>query len=74
MMWNYGGDAWSGLWMAVVAILFLGGLLLLGVWAVRASAGSGRGGDAAMDTLRKRLASGEISQEEFDKTRKALGA
>ena len=73
MMWNYGGDAWSGLWMAMVAILFLGGLLLL-VWAVRASSGSGRGGDAAMATLRKRLASGEISPEEFEKTRKALGA
>ena len=73
MMWNYGGDAWSGLWMAVVAILFLGGLLLLGVWAVRASSGSARGGDAAMDTLRGRLASGELSPEEFEKTRKALG-
>ena len=74
MMWNYGGDAWSGLWMAVVAILLLGGLLLLGVWAIRASSGSARGGNAAMDTLRKRLASGEISPEEFEKTRKALGA
>ena len=73
MMWNSGGDAWGGFWMAVVAILFLGGLLLLGVWAVRASSGSTRSGDA-METLRKRLASGEISPEEFEKTRKALGA
>ena len=74
MMWNYGGDGWSWLWMAVVAILFLGGLALLGVWAARASSGATRGGDVAMDTLRKRLAAGEISSEEFEKTKKALGA
>lgn len=74
MMWNYGGDVWSGLWMAVVSILFVGGLVLLGVWAVRASSGSTRRGDAAMETLRKRLASGEITPDEFEKTRKALGA
>ncbi len=74
MMWNYGGDAWGWLWMALAAIVFMGGLLVLGIWAIRASSGSTRSGDAAMETLRRRLASGEISQDEFEKTRKALGA
>ena len=74
MMWPYAVDGWNWLSMSVMMLLFWGGLIAFGIWAVRAFTGSRTGGDAAMDVLRRRFAAGEISQEEFDKTRKALGA
>ena len=70
MMWGYYGG-WSWLFMAATMLLFWGGLGALIVFAIRAFTGP-RGGDQAMDVLRRRLASGEISQEEFEKTRRAL--
>lgn len=70
MMWGY-NDGWSWLWMATMMILFWGGIIALAVYAIRAFTGP-RGGDQALEVLRRRLASGEITQEEFEKTRKAL--
>ena len=52
----------------------LGGLILLAIWGVRGLSDRRRTGDGALDVLRKRLAAGEISAEDFQKTRKALGA
>ena len=74
MMWPYAVDGWSWLWMSAMMLLFWGGLIALGVWAVRALTTSRAGGDAPIEVLRRRFAAGEISQEEFEKTRKALGA
>lgn len=70
MMWGY-FDGWSWLWMAAMMVLFWGGIFALAVYAIRAFTGS-RGGDQAMDVLRRRFASGEITREEFETTRKAL--
>jgi putative membrane protein len=70
MMWGY-TDGWSVLWMSGMMILFWGGIIALVAFAVRAFVGS-RGTDQAIDVLRRRLASGEISQEDYEKTRKAL--
>jgi len=70
MMWGY-TDGWSVLWMSGMMVLFWGGIIALVVFAVRALAGP-RGTDQAIDVLRRRLASGEISQEDYEKTRKAL--
>ena len=70
MMWGY-YDGWSWLWMAAIMVLFWGGIIAVAIYAIRAFTGP-RGNDPAMDLLRRRLAAGEISQEEFEKTRKAL--
>jgi putative membrane protein len=70
MMWGY-TDGWSMVWMGGMMVLFWGGIIALVVFAVRAFAGP-RGTDQAVDVLRRRLASGEISQEDYEKTRKAL--
>jgi len=70
MMWGY-YDGWSWLWMAAMMVLFWGGIIAVAVYAIRAFSGP-RGSDPAMDVLRRRLAGGEITQEEFEKTRKAL--
>lgn len=72
MMWNYGGDTWSWLWMTGAVIVFLIGIFFVVAWAARRSGATPH--DTSMDVLRRRLAAGEITPEEFEKTRKALGA
>ncbi len=68
MMWGV-YDGWSWPWMAAMMLLFWGGLAALIVFVVRAFSGP-KSGDQAIDVLRRRLASGETSQEEFERTRK----
>lgn len=71
MTWtNYQGWNWPA--MGGTMILVLGAVLALAIWAVRTSSGPRRGSDSAMDTVRQRLAPGQISQEEFGRTRKTL--
>lgn len=71
MMWGYYSDAWTWLLMAGVMVLFWGGIAVLVVYVVRGVTGP-RGGAQALGVLRQRLASGEITQEEFEKTRRVL--
>lgn len=74
MMWWYGmGGGWNWLWMGGTMVLFWGGVILLGIWAIRSFSVSHRAGDPALDILRKRLAAGEISPEDFEKSKKVLG-
>jgi putative membrane protein len=70
MMWGY-ANGWNWLWMTAMMVLFSGGIVALGVFALRTMGGS-KSNDQAIDVLRRRLASGEITQDEFEKTRKAL--
>lgn len=72
MMWYYGDGGWSWL-MGGAMVLFLGVIVVLTIWAVRRLSDSNQTGDRALETLRRRLASGEISKEEFVKTKRALG-
>ena len=71
MMWGY-SDGWSWLWMVPMMLLFWGGVIALAVFAVRAFTGPKSTGDPAIETLRRRLAAGEISQDDFDKTKRTL--
>lgn len=70
MMWYYGNSVGAWIWMTLMMLVFWGGLIAVAVWAVRS--GFGRHDTEAMNVLRRRLAAGEISQEEFDKTRRIL--
>ena len=70
MMWGY-FDGGNWLWMAGMMVLFWGGIIVLAVFAIRTFTGP-KGNDLALDVLRRRLAGGEITQEEFEKTRNAL--
>jgi putative membrane protein len=71
MMWYYGGGGWGWLWMSLMMIVFWGALIGVAVWAIRSGLGSRRESDA-MNVLRHRLATGEISQEDFEKTKRIL--
>lgn len=73
MMWYYGWDSWTWLWMAGMMVLIWGGVAFLAAWVLRGISGSEHSDDAAMVVFRRRLAGGEISPEEFEKTKKALG-
>jgi len=80
------GAGWlGGLVMLFFGLLVLVGLVLLVVWAVRATAGghpsngagsgvSDGGRDAAVAIARKRLAAGEITAEQFEEIMRALGS
>jgi putative membrane protein len=70
MMWGY-YDGWSWLWMAAMMVLFWGGVIAVAVFAIRAFSAP-KSNDLAVDVLRRRFASGEITQDEFEKTREAL--
>lgn len=82
--WGWGGSGgygwpWPGLIWLVAFLLFWGGLIALLVWAIRLSAASRRDARDNRDTrensdeiLKRRLASGEISEEEYERIRRIL--
>ena len=74
MMWYYGWGGWGWLWMGGMMLLFWSGVIVPAIWAIRSFTGPRHAGDAALDVLRRRLAAGEITPDEFEKTKKALGA
>jgi len=69
MMWGSNGG-WSWPWMAAMMVVVLGVIIGLVLVAMRAAAPNGN--DQALSILRQRLASGEITEDDFEKTRKAL--
>ncbi len=71
MMWGY-YDSSSWIWMMAMMLLFVGGLIGFVIWAIRAIAAPERQGDPALETLRQRLAAGQISQQDYDNTRRVL--
>lgn len=84
---GYGGTmgGWlGGLLMLAFSALFIAGVVLLVIWAVRASSGRGQSagppnrggmsaGDDAVAVARRRLASGEISTEQYEEIMRVLG-
>jgi uncharacterized membrane protein len=70
--WNSGyGWPWAFLWLGF-AILFWGGLIAILVWAVRSATAPRQRPDSAMEVLGRRLATGEISQEEYEHIKRLL--
>jgi putative membrane protein len=66
-----------GSWMLfgiVFWILISAGIVLLVVWVVQKAMGGGAGGTegSALEILKKRYASGEISKEEFEAKKRDL--
>jgi putative membrane protein len=74
MMGYYGAGMAGWMWIvnALFTIVFWGGLIALGVWLVRRFTGERVGGDSADEILRRRLAAGEITPEEFERLRTTL--
>jgi putative membrane protein len=73
--WYHGpgtGWPWFGLAWLLVALLFWGGILLLAWWGIRSFSRAQQERDSALAVLRRRFAGGEISREDYDRTRKVL--
>lgn len=67
---HWGGGGW--LLMVVTMVILWGGLIVAAVWAVRAFLARGQGKTDAIELLERRLASGEISPEEYRERRDIL--
>ena len=73
MMWNYGGmDGGNWWWMVPMMVVLVGGTIAVVALAVRSFGGPKSDGDQAISTLRTRLASGQINQDEYEKTSRLL--
>ena len=76
MMWWSDGNGWGwggGLLMVLTMLIFWGGLILFGIWAVRQfSGGSGSDRPDPKTILEERFARGEISKEELEEGRRTL--
>ena len=73
MMGGYGFGAGMMLVSTLTTLLFLGGLAALMVWAITRFTGTRQpSGEDPLTILRRRLAAGEITQEQYEQARKAL--
>lgn len=74
--WSGYGWPWPGLLWFLAFLLFWGGLIALLIWAIRLSAASRRElrdrREGADEILRRRLARGEITEEEYERIRRIL--
>ncbi len=71
MMDGFNGT--GSLWM-FLAVVLIGVVVVISVWLiVRSNHAGSPPASTAMDILRERFARGEITQEEFEAARKALG-
>lgn len=75
---GYGTNLWSIGFTVLFGLLIVAGIILLIIWAVRRSGGSSAGQapttDAALETARRRLASGEITKEQYEEILRTLQA
>lgn len=78
-----GGGWFGGVMMLLFGVLIIAGIVMLVIWAVRASGGHTSGGmtshpgvaghHEAVAIAKKRLASGEITKEQYDEIMRSLG-
>jgi uncharacterized membrane protein len=70
MMWPYYYDRWSWVWMVGMMVVFWVAVIVPVAWVIRSMSRSHD--NDAIAILRKRLAAGEISQDEYEKTKRLL--
>jgi putative membrane protein len=68
--WSGGGHGFWWVW-ALAWVLLWAVVIAFGVWAVL-TVGRRSNSDGALDILKRRLAAGEISREDYDRLRRAM--
>lgn len=75
MMQGYGFPLFGGAIMLLSWLLIIGGVILLIVWLVRRTSIAPMAlSGSAIEILKARYAKGEITKEQFEEMRKAIGA
>ena len=70
---SYGMSPWMWVTGALMMVLFWGGLILLVAWGIKTiGAPRPNSSGSALEVLRTRLAAGEITHDEYEKTRRVL--
>jgi len=69
-MWSYNATSW--IWMMPMMLLIWMVVIGVVILMVRALSAPRERGDAAMEALRRRLAAGQITPEEYERTTKIL--
>ena len=72
MMGTYGFGPGAMLLSGLLMLLFWGGLIALVVWAVQRFAGGQPATEDPTAILRRRLAAGEITQDQYEQSSRAL--
>ncbi|GGK05005.1 hypothetical protein GCM10007063_29240 [Lentibacillus kapialis] len=75
MMGNMMGGGMSGgfFGFSFLTILIILAIIIIAVWMFKSDNGSYRSsGDKPLETLKERLAKGEISEEEYDRLKRKL--
>jgi putative membrane protein len=62
-------NGWTWVWMSLMMVLFWGGLIFFGVWAVR-SFTDRRG--SPLEIAQERFARGEITREQFEEIQRGV--
>jgi uncharacterized membrane protein len=70
MMWGYDTVGWF--WMVPVMLLFWGAVIAAIVLVARALGAPRGDGDEALQTLRKRLAAGDITLDDYARMKRLL--
>jgi len=70
MMWGYDAGGWF--WMVPVMLLFWGAVIAAIVLVARSLGAPRKDGDAALQMLRKRLAAGEITPDDYERMKRLL--
>ncbi|MDP8959348.1 MAG: SHOCT domain-containing protein [Actinomycetota bacterium] len=73
MMMSYPGGFMALASFLFLALVMVGGILLVRALWDRTSPGAPGGGSSALRILEERFARGEIDREEFEERRRALG-
>ena len=69
-----GGMGFWSLFGMIFWIVLIAGIILLAIWVIQRAAGGGtsKTGESALEILKKRYASGEISKEEFEEKKRDI--
>lgn len=72
--WDMHGDVGTGWWilMVLAMLLFWGALVALVVWLVRGGASGSSAAEDPLGILDRRLASGEITPDEYEERRRII--
>ena len=71
-MQGYGVMGFGGIFGIIVWLLLVAGLIVGIVWLVSSSNTRDRGGPTALEILKRRYASGDITEEEYHRMKKEL--